>query len=210
MKSTLFAALFVLSATSAFAIDGQILINQATVMAAGGFPFKIDQSGSYKLSGNLVVPDGSNGIAVSVANVTIDLNGFSIQTVTTSITSGITAVPNHNAGGVTVANDVSGITIRNGTIKGFFFAVNPSPLGQSSAVAYSGWTLQDLQLIPGFGGGTTYLGTSTRMISVSALGFDFVVTCPSIVTLTITVAIGTSGTSSQCSLTNNATTSTFQ
>jgi hypothetical protein len=39
----------------AFAVDGVVLINQSTVMAAGGFPYKITQPGSYKLSGNLAV-----------------------------------------------------------------------------------------------------------------------------------------------------------
>jgi hypothetical protein len=80
MKTTLLTLIFALTAARAFAVDGQILINQASVMAQGGFPFKIDESGSYKLSGNLVVPSGSNGIAISVPNVTIDLNGFSITT----------------------------------------------------------------------------------------------------------------------------------
>ena len=37
-------ALFVCSPV--FAIDGQILINQATVNAAGGFPYKITQAGA--------------------------------------------------------------------------------------------------------------------------------------------------------------------
>jgi hypothetical protein len=57
----------------AFAIDGQILINQATVMAAGGFPYKITQPGSYKLSGNLVVAGGTDGIDVNADNV-VDTN----------------------------------------------------------------------------------------------------------------------------------------
>ena len=41
----------------AFAVDGTVLINQSTVTAAGGFPYKIMQSGSYRLSGNLFVPE---------------------------------------------------------------------------------------------------------------------------------------------------------
>ena len=42
-----------LLASSAFAVDGVVLINQSTVTAAGGFPYSITQSGSYRLSGNL-------------------------------------------------------------------------------------------------------------------------------------------------------------
>ena len=45
----------------AFAVDGVTLINQSTVMAAGGFPYVISQPGSYKLAGNLMVPSGQNG-----------------------------------------------------------------------------------------------------------------------------------------------------
>jgi hypothetical protein len=68
-----------LFAASAFAVDGQILINQSTVMAAGGFPYKITQPGSYKLSGNLTVPANADGIDITADNVTLDLNGFNIS-----------------------------------------------------------------------------------------------------------------------------------
>jgi parallel beta-helix repeat protein len=64
----------------AFAVDGVILINQATVMAAGGFPYKITRPGSYKLSGNLVVTTAiAEAIVISSDDVTLDLNGFSIS-----------------------------------------------------------------------------------------------------------------------------------
>jgi hypothetical protein len=62
-----------------FAADGQILINQATVNAAGGFPYVISQAGSYRLSGNLAAPSGDTTvIEITHDLVTIDLNGFSI------------------------------------------------------------------------------------------------------------------------------------
>ena len=53
-------------------------INQETVRANGGFPYKITKSGSYKLTSNLVVPAGKDGIDVTAPDVTIDMNGFSI------------------------------------------------------------------------------------------------------------------------------------
>ena len=43
-----------------FAADGQVLINQSTVMAFGGFPYRITQPGSYKLSGNLTLNTSQN------------------------------------------------------------------------------------------------------------------------------------------------------
>src|ERR1700722_13317331 len=68
-----------LAAVPTFAVDGQVLISQATVIAAGGFPYKITQAGSYKLSGNLSVPVNVNGIEINASNVTLDLNGFDIS-----------------------------------------------------------------------------------------------------------------------------------
>jgi hypothetical protein len=81
--SKLVSNLLVLAALAgsvpAFAVDGVVLINQATVTAAGGFPFKITESGSYKLSGSLVAPAATDGIDIQANDVTLDLNGFSIS-----------------------------------------------------------------------------------------------------------------------------------
>jgi hypothetical protein len=54
-------------------------IDQASVKADGGFPYKITKSGSYKLTSNLVVPAGVDGIDILSPDVTLDLNGFSIS-----------------------------------------------------------------------------------------------------------------------------------
>jgi hypothetical protein len=75
----LLTIVLVLVPICAFAIDGQVLINQSTVMAAGGFPYNITQAGSYKLSGNLVVPVDVDGIVITADNVSLDLNGFTIN-----------------------------------------------------------------------------------------------------------------------------------
>src|SRR5436305_10093862 len=77
-KIGLVALAMALAPAFAFAIDGVTLINQSTVMAAGGFPYSITQPGSYKLTGNLVVPSLLNGILISASDVTLDLNGFTI------------------------------------------------------------------------------------------------------------------------------------
>src|SRR5579862_6817102 len=62
-----------------YAVDGQILINQSTVMSAGGFPYIISQPGSYKLSGNLVATTGASAIQIGANNVIVDLNGFNVS-----------------------------------------------------------------------------------------------------------------------------------
>ena len=103
-----------------FAVDGVVLINQATVIAAGGFPFIISQPGSYRLSGNLQAKDkDTDVIIINVDNVTIDLNGFSM--VGPSSCSG--GFPCTNEGfGAGIRNSrtrfITNITIRNGTIQG--------------------------------------------------------------------------------------------
>jgi hypothetical protein len=100
--SVLAATMFM---TPAFAVDGTTLINQATVLGAGGFPYHITQSGSYRLSGNLVAAN-STAIVISGTNVTLDLNGFTISC------SACIAVPG-------VLSTTSGTTIQNGTVTGF-------------------------------------------------------------------------------------------
>ncbi len=68
------------------AVDGVIEINQARASAGGvtpgdapGFPVTIARAGSYRLTGSLRVPSAKDGIEVKASNVTIDLNGFSIE-----------------------------------------------------------------------------------------------------------------------------------
>src|SRR5215469_10191566 len=71
---------------SAYAVDGVILIDQAHALKGNvtpgdppGFPVVLFESGSYRLSGNLTVPDKDTpAIFIAAPSVTIDLNGFSI------------------------------------------------------------------------------------------------------------------------------------
>src|SRR6266567_1525463 len=93
-------------------VDGTVLINQSTVMAAGGFPYMITQPGSYRLSGNLQAPVNTSAIVITGVYVTLDLNGFSINC---SANTGTTTIcvsdydPIRNFGGagrITIANGV--------------------------------------------------------------------------------------------------------
>jgi Periplasmic copper-binding protein (NosD) len=92
---------------SAGAVDGVIEINQAKVMAAGGFPYVITSTGSYRLTSNLTVSAAStDAIDVNAPSVTIDLNGFSIFSfVATSANA--------------ISGNYGGITVENGTVTGF-------------------------------------------------------------------------------------------
>jgi hypothetical protein len=109
--SIIIAALGVSVSGGAGAVDGVTLINQATVTAAGGFPYTLSQPGSYRLSGNLIVSGTTDGIDITASNVTIDLNGFSL-----SCSNGIGCF-----NGISVTNaSSSNITITRGSVTGPF------------------------------------------------------------------------------------------
>jgi hypothetical protein len=95
---------------SAGAVDGVIEINQAKVLAAGGFPYVITSTGSYRLTSNLTVSAAAtDAIDLNAPNITLDLNGFTISsTVATS------------ANAISFPSVVySGTTVENGTVTGF-------------------------------------------------------------------------------------------
>src|SRR5437016_2169688 len=119
MTKILLIILAVALAPCAFAVDGQVLINQSTVMAAGGFPYFITTPGSYKLSGNLTMSTTLFGnyfavwdiaIAIASSNVTLDLNGFSI------IVNNSDANIGHNFYVIKETTNLVHISIRNGGI----------------------------------------------------------------------------------------------
>jgi hypothetical protein len=127
MRKTIFVVLVMtLAPFCAFGVDGTVLINQSTVMATGGFPYKITQPGSYRLSGNLTVPDANTtAIQVLTDNVTIDLNGFSIvgpvvcsgfPSVTSCSPVSTNAGFNPNAG--VAAGSFDNIAVVNGVVRG--------------------------------------------------------------------------------------------
>jgi len=116
---------------SAFAVDGVVLINQASVNAAGGFPYKITVSGSYKLSSNLSVTTVTvDAIDINADNVVLDLNGFSITSVDTTCTPS-TSGPNCQGVGGNGIRSISGtnVTVRNGSVTGFSFGALLAGIG---------------------------------------------------------------------------------
>jgi hypothetical protein len=120
-------------ALPAAAVDGVILIDQNKAMAgnvspgdSAGFPVSINRSGSYRLAGNLTVPNNTtNAIEINASDVTLDLNGFAIVG-PVDCSAGF---PCQNAGsiasgyGIIAGSDApekawTNITVRNGTVKG--------------------------------------------------------------------------------------------
>lgn len=107
------------------ASPGVIEINQNKAMAghvspgdAAGFPVTLSQRGSYRLSGNLAVPANANGIYITAADVTLDLNGFSIQGPAQCSGSPASCTGSALGTGVVVQDGSSGTTVVNGTIRG--------------------------------------------------------------------------------------------
>ncbi len=121
-------ALVVLVGSVGYAADGRIEINQSVVDAAGGAPFTITQSGSYVLTGNLVVGSGNSAaIVVNAPNVVVDLNGFTLQ--------GDVVCPGEppvcsSGGPIGVSGASQNTTVRNGNIVGMSTAVS---LGDNGA-----------------------------------------------------------------------------
>jgi len=130
----LVASATLLASGAALAVDGVVLIDQNKALAGGvtpgdaaGFPVTITQPGSYRLSGNLTVPDANTtAITIAASNVTIDLNGFSIlgPVVCTGTSSVTSCAPAGNGDGIESTIDTTtsslraNITVMNGTIKG--------------------------------------------------------------------------------------------
>jgi len=78
-------------------------INQ---QAVGALPFVINQPGSYKLTSDLIGAAG-NGVEILVDNVTLDLNGFTIDS------GGAVGT------GVLAAAPVRNVVVRNGNVTGW-------------------------------------------------------------------------------------------
>ena len=199
-RHILFTLALFIAPITVYAVAGVTLINQSTVMAAGGFPYVISQPGSYKLSGNLIVPSGSTAIVISKSNVTIDLNGFSITAAApvSPISLGIT----------TLDSTSTGITIRGGDIRGFGDPIEPR-FDTSGFPSY--WQLEDLVLESSVGVGGSApldLGSFSRVWHVTAPFSSIQVTCPSVVAETTAIRTGVSfvfpGTGS-CAFASNAT-----
>lgn len=128
------AAALCCGAASVWAVDGVVLVDHNKALTGGvtpgdtpGYPISITQSGSYRLTGNLVVPDANtDAIVVSANHVTIDLNGFSIvgpADCSAGFPCTNTATSSLHGHGVLAGSDspvkpIYGVTVRNGTITG--------------------------------------------------------------------------------------------
>lgn len=176
------AALLSLAA-QVHAVDGIVLIDQNRALAGNltagdtpGYPVSINLPGSYRLSGNLTVPSGLNGIEIAADDVTLDLNGFRVTSSGGSAT-GVRDMGSH-----------ARIAVSNGTISGFGTGV----LMMTSKHVHA----QDLRTT-NLSGVSMVVGPYSLLQHNSAQGL-LQVECPSVISENvtegfITVVVGTSG-----------------
>lgn len=89
-------------------IEPRTAINATNTPGDANSIFRITQPGSYYLTGNMLGQVNKHGIEIAISNVTIDLNGFSLNTFAVGL-DGI------STDGVTRAS----IKVRNGTVFGW-------------------------------------------------------------------------------------------
>lgn len=173
--------------TAVLAVDGVTLIDQNRALAgnvtagdAAGFPVSINQPGSYRLSGNLTVPAGTNGIQIHADGVILDLNGFAI--------TGPGTFPN-GAFSAIASTDRQRLTIVNGSISGFVIGL--SLIGDSRIIRLDKVQIDAItrSAVVGLVGGTAALiglnRPSYAVISdVQAVG-QIQMTCPGLVRNTV-------------------------
>jgi len=113
----------VLLAVSGAALSGEPGLDQTRAMAgwitpgdAPGFPVTITAPGRYRLTSDLVVPAGTNGIVIRADNVVIDLNGFAIRG-PARCTQGKGCAD--FTAGISQPEEHFGARVANGTVEGF-------------------------------------------------------------------------------------------
>jgi hypothetical protein len=162
-----------------WAVDGVILIDQNKAMAGGvtpgdapGFPVTISLPGSYRLAGNLTVPDAStDAIVITSNNVTLDLNGFAILGPAVCGRAGggslgfVTCAPTGPGNGVNGVQ-VNNITVMNGTIRGMG-ASGINLIGSPSSPSSPPSTVQKMAV---HGNGANGIGVDTGLIANNVTG----------------------------------------
>jgi len=139
-----------------------------------GFPVTLSVPGSYKLTGNLVVPANLSGVVVTAAGVTLDLNGFSISgPISCTIINGQTLTvtcPSGNVSTTGVDFQATGAVLRNGNLRGFWMGVAVAGGGAIDTVLSEHNRYYGVYVHPSFGGART-LVTNVRSSINGGFGF---------------------------------------
>lgn len=141
--------LFMTLTLPALAGDGVIEINQTCALQGGcfagdasGFPVTIATSGSYRLTGNLSVPDETTtAVLVTASGATIDLNGFEIRGPNVCSGLPITCVLSGSGYGVEIRGDR--VRLKNGAITGMG---SVAVYGPATPTSGDGHVIEDVRL----------------------------------------------------------------
>ena len=122
MRPIIVSILFMSLSGPAFAEDGVFEINQSCAVNTGcvtgdtaGFPVTITTTGSFRLTGNLTVPnENTDGISISANSVSLDLNGFEIAGPTVCQSLPVTCTPASGTGSGVDSNGFVGTSVTNG------------------------------------------------------------------------------------------------
>lgn len=154
--------------------EPRIAVNATNTPGDATNTFRITQSGSYYLTGNITGEVGKNAILITVSDVTLDLNGFAIQ-----------GAPGAAMG--IRGDNAANITVTNGSVRGFLTGVS---LNGTSG----GNVLRGVSCV---GNSVTGIlatnGTLTRCIAFSNAAAGFVLSGSSSVVDCFSDSNGTSG-----------------
>ncbi|GMV25713.1 MAG: hypothetical protein AMXMBFR58_17440 [Phycisphaerae bacterium] len=92
-------------------VEPRIPIDSTNTPGDANSVYKITSPGSYYLTGNLAGESAKHGIEIASTDVTVDLMGFELQGASASLDGIVVTAAGGSLG--------AGITIRNGTIKGW-------------------------------------------------------------------------------------------
>jgi hypothetical protein len=163
------AAALLAPALVASAVDGVIEINDARALAGGvtpgdppGYPVRLTQSGSYRLTSDLSVPAATDAIDVEISSVTIDLNGFRI------LGPFVCAAPCSSGAGIGISGNQGRTKIVNGEVSGF----------AGGGIAIGPFSLVEEVVVRSIGGDGVALGSAgmalaNRIVLVGESGLAF-------------------------------------
>ena len=90
-------------------IEPRTIVNAVNTPGDAGDMFVISQPGSYYLTTNLIATALKNGITITANNVTLDLNGFALNSLPGTYTGTAIEIPGIR----------TNLTVRNGSINGW-------------------------------------------------------------------------------------------
>jgi hypothetical protein len=113
-------------------------------------PYTINTPGGYRLTTNLALSSGTAAITINCDNVVLDLDGFTIVNTTQQGAHGITAVGRSN------------VTIRNGTLRGFWLAMTLQ--SYPTAPMPTGIVVEDMKVLESKLGGIALANVSGAIV----------------------------------------------